>query len=216
MVLPVPERQPGDKITLVANVVFLFLELHKNGLPTWRWHVDLGWLWLTIDIGWLQGSGISLLTLGLEPHVWAHAPCTLAHSYSHHSAPYNLPYPRKSWWGRAAGNLYPITPTIGILRNNPFPPQAPDHSPSHPLWVAALVFWGFWDNCFTNHMGPSNQCPLLPPVNVGMYCSPQAILSCERWGQTFLVQSFSSVPTGPLPVLPTVWKARSTLKEITF
>lgn len=136
MVIVSPGRPAWWPDPLVANAVFLFLESPKKGLPTWRWPADFRWLWLMIDIGWLQSSGIFLLILGFELHIWAHAPCTLAHSYSHHSASLsNLPYPREVWWGwgRAAGKLYPMQPNCWDPKKQSTPSTG---STSHPLWMA--------------------------------------------------------------------------------
>lgn len=89
----------------------------------------------------------------------------------------------------------------------------------HTVYQAVLCGWLLLsspgpseDSCYTNQMGPSNQCPLLPPVDVGCMLSPGDI---KLWK----MKTDVSCATGPLPILPTassVWKARSALKEITF
>ena len=84
-----------------------FPGLNKNGLPEWRWHVGLGRLWFTVDIGQLQDSGLHLST---DP--WAWTPATSSCSpVLYHSASWNLPYPREEW-GRAAICAL-CTPTVG-------------------------------------------------------------------------------------------------------
>lgn len=65
--VPVPEGQPGDQVSPAANMVFLFWDHIRTGCQNGG---DI-LIWGASDsiaIGRLQGSRLSLLTLGLEPH----------------------------------------------------------------------------------------------------------------------------------------------------
>lgn len=139
--VPVPEGQPGDQVSPAANMVFLFWDHIRTGCQNGG---DI-LIWGASDsiaIGRLQGSRLSLLTLGLEPHGPGSSSCP---SMFPLQCLLKSTLPKRGVGGGGQQTTFTLCAlTLGTQGNTPHSARAPHSLPSCPLWVAALVFsWGF-------------------------------------------------------------------------
>lgn len=130
--------------------------------------------------------------------------------------PYPI-YPIQERYGGGGGgqqaNFTPCSPTVGTPRNKLLPPLAPQAILCGWLFTESSSVGGcpclllglFCDHCSQITWDlPINVLSCLQLMWVRMYCSPQAILSCERWGQIILVQSSFLCPRVLCPSFPLI------------